>query len=70
MNIYEFRKLPAYDKQNEIECLVEAILYHKNKYYKGMLVISDEGFDHLEDALREIDPTNPVLELVGTPEEV
>ena len=52
----------------EISSLADKILYHKRKYYDGEPVISDEAYDKLEEKLRSIDPNNPVLFIVGTPE--
>ncbi|MHA1199344.1 MAG: NAD-dependent DNA ligase LigA, partial [Candidatus Heimdallarchaeaceae archaeon] len=47
--------------------LEDLILYHKRKYYDGEPEISDAEYDSLEDRLREIDPENPALFIVGTP---
>ncbi len=47
--------------------LADKILYHKKKYYDGEPEISDEEFDRLEDQMREINPDNHVLFLVGSP---
>ncbi|MCE7746828.1 MAG: DNA ligase (NAD(+)) LigA [Candidatus Heimdallarchaeota archaeon] len=47
--------------------LEDLILYHKRKYYDGEPEISDAQYDSLEDRLRDIDPENPVLFIVGTP---
>ncbi len=54
--------------KGEIMKLTEQILYHKKKYYYGEPEISDEAYDALENKLRELDPNNPVLFIVGTPE--
>ncbi|PWI47491.1 DNA ligase (NAD(+)) LigA [Candidatus Heimdallarchaeota archaeon B3_Heim] len=53
---------------NEIMSLANTILYHKRKYYDGEPEISDEAYDSLEEKLRKLDPVNPVLFIVGTPE--
>ncbi|MHA1168532.1 MAG: NAD-dependent DNA ligase LigA [Candidatus Hodarchaeales archaeon] len=53
---------------HEIEDLVNEILYHKKKYYSGEPEISDEEYDKLENRLRDLDPENPVLFMIGTPE--
>ena len=42
------------------------ILKHKNYYYKGKPLISDEEYDGLEEELKSLDPNNYVLSLVGT----
>ncbi|MFW9778641.1 MAG: NAD-dependent DNA ligase LigA [Candidatus Heimdallarchaeota archaeon] len=56
------------NKVEEIKKLANQILFHKKKYYDGEPVISDEAYDSLEDKLRELDPTNPVLFMVGSNE--
>ena len=56
------------ETKREIMRLSEQILYHKKKYYDGEPEISDEAYDSLEDKLRTIDPNNPVLFIIGTPE--
>lgn len=45
--------------------LAEQILHHKNLYYKGVPVISDEAFDRLEDELKSLSPNHPVLAKIG-----
>ena len=46
--------------------LVSFILYHKELYYLvGAAQISDAAYDALEARLEEIDPGNPVLQMVG-----
>jgi len=52
------------EERKKLEIL---ILYHKRKYYDGEPEISDAEYDSLEDRLRNIDPDNPVLFIVGTP---
>jgi len=47
--------------------LENLILYHKRKYYDDDSEISDAEYDSLEDRLKDIDPDNPVLFIVGTP---
>ncbi|MHA1228395.1 MAG: hypothetical protein ACTSPV_16810, partial [Candidatus Hodarchaeales archaeon] len=54
--------------KGEIKRLENQILYHKKKYYDGEPEISDQAYDALEEKLRKLDPNNPVLFLVGTPE--
>jgi DNA ligase (NAD+) len=51
-----------------INKLADQILFHKKKYYDGEPVISDEAYDALESQLRELDPSNPVLYIVGSSE--
>ena len=51
----------------ERENLENLILFHKRRYYDGEPEISDSEYDSLEDRLREIDPNNPVLFIVGAP---
>ncbi|MFX1507459.1 MAG: NAD-dependent DNA ligase LigA, partial [Promethearchaeota archaeon] len=55
-------------KSSDIKKLANQILYHKKKYYDGEPEISDEAYDALEERLRQIDPNNPVLHIVGSPE--
>ncbi len=60
-------KKPSNNKATEIQKLADQILFHKRKYYDGEPVISDASYDALEDKLRELDPENPVLYIIGTP---
>ncbi|MBL7665391.1 MAG: NAD-dependent DNA ligase LigA [Bacteriovoracaceae bacterium] len=53
-------------KQDKIKKLETEIIKHKKLYYSGNAVISDFEYDKLEEELKQIDPANPVLELVGT----
>ncbi|MFX0171678.1 MAG: NAD-dependent DNA ligase LigA [Candidatus Hodarchaeota archaeon] len=53
---------------SEAKKLADQILFHKKKYYDGEPVISDANYDALEERLRVIDPQNPVLFIVGSPE--
>ena len=55
-------------KESSVKKLADQILYHKKKYYDGEPEISDEAYDALEEKLRQIDPGNPVLHIVGSPE--
>lgn len=52
-------------KTSRIQELEKLILHHKERYYRGHAEISDEKYDHLEDELKKLDPSNPVLQLVG-----
>jgi DNA ligase (NAD+) len=52
-------------KKNRIQELERLILHHKECYYQGKAEISDERYDLLEEELRSLDPSNPVLYLVG-----
>jgi DNA ligase (NAD+) len=45
--------------------LEELILKHKELYYQGKAIISDEDYDKLEDDLRSLNPESYVLQLVG-----
>ena len=54
--------------QSDILELERKILYHKKRYYDGEPEISDIQYDNLEKTLRKLDPENPVLYLVGSPE--
>jgi DNA ligase (NAD+) len=46
--------------------LAERIERYRASYYKGSPEISDAAFDALEDELRALDPTHPVLANVGS----
>ncbi len=48
-----------------IELLGYLILDAKSAYYAGTPAISDYQYDQLEDMLRRLDPTNPILDVVG-----
>jgi DNA ligase (NAD+) len=45
--------------------LAARVEHHRAKYYAGSPEISDAAFDAIEDELRAIDPTHPVLAKVG-----
>lgn len=48
-----------------VKTLEVAIRYHKDRYYNGVPEIDDAEYDRLENELRAIDPSNPVLSKVG-----
>lgn len=52
-------------KINRIQELEKLIIHHKERYYQGQAEISDESYDRLEEELKTLDPSNPVLQLVG-----
>ncbi len=52
-------------KEKKIKKLAEQILYHQNLYYNSKPEISDAKFDLLMDELITLDPTHPVINLVG-----
>ncbi len=52
-------------KKNRIQELEKIILKNKELYYKGKAEITDEAYDKYEIELKELDPGNPVLHLVG-----
>lgn len=63
--------------KERIKELEHLIKIHKTMYYKGydfitdlsnnkIIPISDQEFDTLEDTLRQLDPTNDTLQVVGT----
>ncbi len=54
------------NRQEEIKDLESKIIKHKNLYYQGKPIISDFEYDSMEDRLRELDPKNTVLEMVGS----
>lgn len=49
----------------KIEELEKKILKHKTLYYQGRPQIADFEYDELEESLRQIDPENKTLQLVG-----
>lgn len=49
-----------------IDDLADRIERYRASYYKGHPEISDAAFDALEDELRDLDPTHPVLARVGS----
>ena len=49
-----------------IEELQTLILKHKALYYQGIPTISDTEYDHLEEELKNLDPNNFTLKLIGT----
>jgi DNA ligase (NAD+) len=49
-----------------IKELEKLIVKHKRLYYAGKAIISDQEYDNLEDELKKLDPTNKVLEIVGS----
>lgn len=52
-------------KEFRIGYLAKMILYHKKKYYSGNAIIGDQAYDELENELAKLDPSNPILEMVG-----
>jgi len=48
--------------------LAARLVAHRASYYRGHPEISDEAYDALEDELRAMDPTHPVLAKVGSGE--
>lgn len=52
--------------QERVEWLAKQILHHKRCYYSGESEIPDQVYDALEDELRELSPTHPVLNAVGS----
>ncbi|TXT64272.1 MAG: DNA ligase [Promethearchaeota archaeon] len=51
--------------QERITKLENLIRHHRDLYYNKTPEISDAKYDQLEDELRELDPTNPLLFKVG-----
>jgi DNA ligase (NAD+) len=51
--------------QKKIEELEQKILKHRDLYYNKTPEISDAEYDLLEDRLRKLDPTNPLLFQIG-----
>ncbi len=51
---------------NRIQELETLITKHKALYYQGRPEIEDHEYDSLEDELKNLDPENPVLSIVGS----
>ena len=47
--------------------LAKLLRKYKDAYYNGTPLVSDAAYDALEDELRELDPSNPVIASVGAP---
>ena len=54
--------------QARIADLAERVERYRAAYYKGHPEVSDAAFDAIEDELRDLDPTHPVLARVGSAE--
>lgn len=52
-------------QSERIRRLVDQIYRHKRLYYSGKPEISDTEYDQLEDELKSLHPSHPVLEAVG-----
>ncbi|TFG20513.1 MAG: DNA ligase (NAD(+)) LigA [Promethearchaeota archaeon] len=52
-------------KKEKIEYLVKEIQRHRDLYYNDIPEISDAKYDLLEDELRKLDPSNPILTTIG-----
>lgn len=50
---------------SRIEALASQILVYRKLYYTGKPTIPDEAYDALEEELRALDPSHPVLSMVG-----
>ncbi len=51
---------------SRIKDLEQKIIKHKTLYYQGKPEISDFEYDAIEEELRTLDPTNSILDMVGT----
>jgi DNA ligase (NAD+) len=54
------------EQRRKVEELAERLALYRAKYYAGEPLVSDAAYDALEDELRGLDPTHPILGLVGT----
>ncbi len=57
----------ATSTMGRVDELVELLRRYKDAYYKGEPLVSDAAYDELEDELRNLDPTHPILRTVGAP---
>lgn len=57
-------------KAEEIQELAQTIMKHKRLYYAGSPEIPDAAFDRLEAKLKGMSPHHPVLEFVGSDQEI
>ncbi len=55
---------PNADRTAELAALIQK---HKDAYYNNQPLISDAAYDALEDELRALEPTHPLLASVGAP---
>jgi NAD-dependent DNA ligase (contains BRCT domain type II) len=56
----------AIDNQTEIESLVATLTEARNAYYDSQPIMSDAEYDALEDRLRDLSPSHPLLKEVGS----
>jgi DNA ligase (NAD+) len=52
--------------KDRVKKLEQEIIVHKRLYYAGNAKISDEEYDQLEEELRSLSPSSPVLDMVGS----
>ncbi|MDD9951307.1 MAG: NAD-dependent DNA ligase LigA [Zetaproteobacteria bacterium] len=51
---------------DQIDYLVQEIIYHREQYTHGNATLSDADYDQLEDQLRTLSPEHPILQQVGS----
>ena len=56
----------TFTEDNDIKTIVEVIKYALDKYQNSQSVISDDLYDYLIDYVKENDPNNKVLKIIGT----
>lgn len=48
-----------------VQSLAGTLLYCKKNYYNGYVTVTDEAYDALEESLKKLCPSHPVLSAVG-----
>jgi DNA ligase (NAD+) len=55
------------DQRRRVAELAERLSLYRARYYAGEPMVSDAAYDALEDELRRLDPTHPLLGRIGSP---
>ncbi len=53
------------EKKDEFQAMIDLYLKAKSAYYEGKDIMTDAEFDELENKIKEVDPNNKVLSIVG-----
>lgn len=51
-----------------VKSMGETLFWAKKNYYNGFPTLADEAYDSLEDQMKLLCPTHPILECVGDPD--